>query len=59
MSATDASDFGPIEVIGLTALVVGFLFFAQPVSGDVGGISLNWIAIAIVLIGGIVGALGA
>ena len=43
----------PLAVAGI---VIAVLVIAQPLSGTIGGISLNWIGAALVAVGGILGS---
>jgi hypothetical protein len=38
-------------------LVILILVVFQPISGELGGVGLNWIAVAIVIVGGLMGLL--
>jgi hypothetical protein len=49
MTAEDAS---PVLV---AVLVIAILVVTQPLNGTLGGISLNWIGVALVAVGGLLG----
>lgn len=55
MTADEA--LGPGGVGGVVVIVVGILVIIQPLSGSMGGVSLNWIAAAIVLVAGLTATL--
>lgn len=42
----------------VAVLVIGYLVIRQPLNNELAGISLNWVAVAVVALGGIVGYLG-
>lgn len=44
----------PLAVAGI---VIVILIIAQPLSGTIGGISLNWVGAALVATGGILGSM--
>jgi len=43
----------PLAVAGI---VIAVLVIAQPLNGTIGDISLNWIGVALVAVGGILGS---
>lgn len=46
-------DLGPIGVLGVVVIVVAILVVGQPLSGSMGGISLNWVGAVLVIVGGL------
>jgi type IV secretory pathway VirB2 component (pilin) len=51
-----ASDPGPLAPVLVAVLVVVILVVIQPLQTTIGGVSMNWVGAAVVLIGGILGA---
>jgi len=51
-----AQDLGPLAPIAVAVLAIILIVAMQPASGDVSGISVNWIAVFFVAIGGILAA---
>jgi hypothetical protein len=52
-----AQDPGPLAPIAVAGIVILILVLNQPLSGEMGGIPLNWVAVATVAVGGLLGAL--
>lgn len=53
MTSGDLGPFGPLLV---ALLVIAILVIRQPLGSDLAGISMNWVAIGIVALGGMLGA---
>jgi len=51
----DTEQTGPLLV---AAVVIAILVILQPLSGTLAGVSMNWIGVILVAVGGLVGAFG-
>ena len=49
-------DLGPLAPVIVAVFVIGYLALMQPLSGELAGISMNWVGAAIVAVGGLMGA---
>ncbi|WP_254839664.1 hypothetical protein [Natronomonas marina] len=49
-NSVDASSVAPM---GVAAIVIVYIALAQPLTSTISGISMNWIAAAIILVGGL------
>ncbi len=59
MSQTGTSELGPYGSLAVAIIVIFVIAYLRPLSGDLGGIPMNWVAVIIVGIGGILGSLPA
>jgi len=53
------SQAGRLAPIAVAVLVIGYILIRQPLSNELAGISLNWVAILVVALGGLLGFLEA
>lgn len=51
-----ASDLGPLGPLLVAGFVIVYVLIRQPFVSEMAGISINWIAILLVAIGGLLGA---
>ena len=51
------SQAGRLTPITVAVLVIGYILIRQPLSNELAGISLNWVAILVVALGGLLGFL--
>jgi hypothetical protein len=50
------SDPDVAQPLAVAGIVIAVLVILQPLSGTIGGISLNWIGVALVATGGLLGS---
>jgi len=56
---SETQDLGPYGPILVALLVIAILVIQQPLTGDLVGIPMNWVAVGVVAAGGILGTGGA
>ena len=49
---------GRIAPLAVAILVIGYILIRQPLSNELAGISMNWVAVFVVAVGGVLGYLG-
>jgi len=55
MSGTDPIDFETFGPAILAVVVIVVLLISRPLSGELGGVPMNWVGIGLVALGGILG----
>lgn len=52
------SHTGRLAPIAVAILVIGYILIRQPLNNELAGISMNWVAVFVVAVGGLLGYFG-